>query len=121
MTVTRGRLSATTTAWICLVVAWTITALADDFASLCADRTAIERVYYNHRTGNKPPFEQVSPPALIERLVQQDLHKESVLKKVYAIDVTPAMLAAEVQRIDATTRAPETLAELKAALGNDAD
>jgi len=31
---------------------------AAHFADLCADRIAIERVYYQHRLGNKPPFEQ---------------------------------------------------------------
>lgn len=60
---------------------------AADFDSLCADRAAIERVYYNHRLGTKPPFEQVLPRELIERLVRQDLHKQAVLKKVYGIEI----------------------------------
>jgi len=93
--------------------------LADDFTGRMQDRVAIERVYYNHRLGEKPPFEQVSPPMLIERLVREDLRKEAVLKKAYDMAVTPAMLAAEVQRINTTTRAPETLAEIKAALGHN--
>jgi hypothetical protein len=96
-----------------------LTMLADDFASHCADRAAIERVYYNHRLGEKPPFDQVLPPATMENLVRQDLRKESALKQAYGVEVTPAMLDVEVQRINATTRAPEMLAELKAALGND--
>src|SRR5439155_2992075 len=33
--------------------------------------------------------------------------------------ITPALLDAEVQRINTTTRAPEMLAEIKTALGND--
>src|SRR6185503_16369611 len=94
-------------------------ALADDFASLRADRTAIERVYYNHRLGEKPPFEQVLPPVTLENLVRRDLRKEAVLQRAYRVEVTPAMLESEVQRINTTTRAPEMLAELKAALGND--
>lgn len=94
-------------------------AQAGDLPSLCAGRTAIERVYYNHRIGQKPPFEQVSPPALIERLVKEDLRKEAALKRVYHVDITPALLEAEVQRINTTTRAPDMLAEIKAALGND--
>ena len=93
--------------------------LADDFASLRADREAVERVYYYHRLGEKPPFEQVLPPATLENLVRQDLRKETALKQAYGVEVTPAMLDAEVQRINTTTRAPEMLAELKAALGND--
>lgn len=94
-------------------------ALADDFASLCEDRAAIERVYYNHRLGDKPPFEQALPRATLERLVREDLRKEAALRKAYGITVTPAMLAAEVQRINTTTRAPDILTELKTALGND--
>ncbi|MHB8520432.1 MAG: hypothetical protein ACYDH9_06710 [Limisphaerales bacterium] len=95
------------------------TALADDFASLCADRTAVESVYYRHRLGEKPPFEQVLPPATLEKLVRQDLRKEAALKQVYGLEVTPAMLDAEVLRINTTTRAPEMLAEIKTALGHD--
>jgi hypothetical protein len=94
-------------------------ALADDLAALVRDRTAIERVYYNHRLGQKPPFEQATPPALIERLVKEDLRKEAALRKVYGVAITPELLEAEVQRINTTTRAPEMLAEIKAALGND--
>jgi hypothetical protein len=94
-------------------------ALADDFASLRADRAAIEQVYYNHRLGEKTPFEQVLPPATLENLVRQDLRKEAALKKTYGLGVTPALLDAEVQRINMTTRAPEMLAEIKAALGHD--
>lgn len=85
----------------------------------CADRVAIERVYYAHRLGNKPPFEQLLPPALVEKRITKDLRKEAVLKKVYGIEITAAMVEAEFTRIDATTRAPDVLAELKAALGND--
>ena len=94
-------------------------ALAADLASLRADRAAIERVYYNHRLGEKPPFEQVLPPATLGNLVRQDLRKEAALKKSYGVEVTPAMLESEVQRINTTTRAPEMLAEIKAALGHD--
>ncbi|HWH68083.1 MAG TPA: hypothetical protein VNT26_01750, partial [Candidatus Sulfotelmatobacter sp.] len=90
-----------------------------ELKTLCADRAAVERVYYNHRLGEKPSFEQALPAAAIEQMVRFDAHKEAVLKNVYGTEVTPAQLQAEVQRIDATTRAPDTLAELKAALGND--
>ena len=92
---------------------------AGDFAALCAGRTALERVYYLHRLGEKPPFEQTLPPDRLEKLVRQDLRKEAVLKKNYGVEITPTLLAAEVRRIDSTTRAPEMLAEIKAALGDD--
>jgi hypothetical protein len=96
-----------------------LAAIAVDLASLRADRAAIERVYYNHRLGEKPPFEQVLPPATLENLVRLDLRKEAALKQAYGVEVTSALLDAEVQRINTTTRAPEMLAEIKAALGNN--
>ncbi len=99
---------------LCAVPAW-----ADDTAALLRDRAAIERVYYNHRQGQKPPFEEALPPATLEGLVRLDLKKEAVLRKTYAVTITPALLDAEVQRINTTTRAPEMLAEIKAALGHD--
>jgi hypothetical protein len=95
------------------------TSRAADMDALCADRTAIEHVYYEHRLGTKPPFDTVSPPSLIRHLVAQDLGKEAVLKKVYGVEISDSALAAEVQRIDRTTHSPEMLAEIKAALGND--
>ncbi|HEX4646809.1 MAG TPA: hypothetical protein VH598_14495, partial [Verrucomicrobiae bacterium] len=79
----------------------------------------VERVYYNHRLGDKPAFEQALPREALEKLVRGDQRKESALRKVYGVEVTPAMLEAEVKRINSTTRAPEILAELKRALGND--
>lgn len=112
-----GRLSRVLILGLCLP-GWS-QSTNEALANLLADRTAIERVYHAHRLGTKPPFEQVLPPDVIEKLVRQDQHKEAVPKKVYGITITPAQLEAEVQRINATTRAPETLAELKQALGND--
>jgi hypothetical protein len=103
-----------------LLLSWrSAPAGAEDLTALVNARTAIERVYYIHRLGQKPPFEQVSPPALIERLVKDDLRKEAALKQVYGVEITPAVLDTEVQRINTTTRAPEMLVEIKAALGND--
>jgi hypothetical protein len=42
-----------------------------------------------------------------------------VLKRVFDVSVTDAMVEVEVRRINETTRAPDVLAELKAALGED--
>jgi len=91
----------------------------DDLPALCADRAAIERVYYTHRTGTKKSFEETMPPSMIEQLVKTEAHKEAVLKRAYDVEITPAMVEAEVQRINTTTRAPETLTEIKKALGDD--
>ena len=105
--------------WLLLLLIGCAAARADGLAALVRDRAVIERVYYNHRLGQKPPFEEALPPAMLEKLVRLDLKKEAVLRKTYGVTVTPAMLGAEVQRINTTTRAPEMLAEIKAALGND--
>ena len=94
-------------------------ARSDEFAAPCADREAIERVYHAHRIGTKPPFSQAMPREHLERLIREDQHKQAVLRKVYGIEITPGMVEAEVRRIEATTRAPEMLAEIKQALGND--
>src|SRR5687768_16846719 len=96
------------------------TAFDGAWSEVVLDRAAIERVYHNHRLGDKPPFEQAMPRETVDRLVRQDFHKEAVLKKAYGVVITSAQLEAEAQRINTTTRAPEILAELKAALGNDA-
>ncbi len=92
---------------------------ADDFAARCADRAAIERVYHSRRQGTKQTFEEAIPRALLEQMTRQDAHKEAVLRKVYGVEITPAMVAAEVERINSTTRAPDVLAEIKHALGGD--
>ena len=92
----------------------------EDFEKLCADRTAIERVYHAHRLGTKPAFEEVMPPALIGQIIRQDQQKEAALSKMYGVEITPAMIAAETERINTTTRAPEVLAEIRHALGDDA-
>jgi hypothetical protein len=105
--------------WLLLLLLWSATAWAADTAELLRDRAAIERVYYNHRLGQKPPFEEVLAPATLEGLVRLDLKKEAVLRKAYGVTMTPALLDPEVQRINTTTRAPDMLAEIKAALGND--
>ena len=95
---------------------WTAEA---DFAAQCAERAAIERVYYEHRIGTKPPFEETLSAAALENLVRKDQAREQALEQAYGVTITPAMLDEEVKRINSTTRAPEMLAEIKAALGND--
>jgi hypothetical protein len=104
--------------WIVLL-AGTALGVGEDLAALYADRTAVEHIYYDHRTGTKPPFEQALPPAQIEKMVKLDLKKGAVLKRVYKIDINQAGIDAEVQRINSTTRAPEVLTEIKDALGDD--
>jgi hypothetical protein len=88
-------------------------------SELCADRSAIEKVYYTHRLGKKPPFDEAMPAAAIEEQVRVQLKKERLLKTEYGIEISGKEIQAEVNRINSTTRAPEMLAEIKTALGND--
>jgi hypothetical protein len=105
--------------WFCLLLA-TLRVGAADISGLVADREAIERVYYNHRTGEKPVFEKTLSGEQIRELVERDLLKEAVLKRRYGVEISDTQIAAEVARINATTHAPEILTELKAALGENA-
>lgn len=89
------------------------------YAGAIADRVAVEKVYYSHRLETTAPFEEAVPPSTIEMLVARDRHKEQVLGSVYNVTIADDAVAAEVARIDASTRAPDVLAELKAALGHD--
>jgi hypothetical protein len=112
-------MSNTINRWISLLPLCCTAACADELSDRMQDRAAIERVYYNHRLGQKPPFEETLPPSTLQKLVRLDLKKEAVLLKAYRVSLTPAIIEAEVQRINHTSRAPEMLAEIKDALGND--
>lgn len=82
-------------------------------------QTKIERVYYNHRIWPqsnpdvKPIFELMVPRDLIEQKVISSLKKSDELK------ISGQMLQAEMNRIAKTTRDPQMLKELFAALDND--
>ena len=105
--------------WLFLLIAIALTANATDLNSLTADRVALERVYYEHQLGVKPPFEEAVPAVEIEKTVKRDLKKEAILKQVYQTEISDADVDGEIQRINSTTKAPEILAEIKVALGND--
>jgi hypothetical protein len=47
------------------------------------------------------------------------LKKEAILKHEYGWDISQQQVEAEVKRIDSSTRAPDVLAELRMALGDD--
>lgn len=90
-----------------------------DINELAGDRLAVERVYYDKQIGPKPPFEQAMPHSVAERRVRLELLKEHLLKNVFGMEVTSAMVQTEVERIHRTTLAPEMLRQIHASLGND--
>ena len=83
----------------------------------CKTGRPSSRCIYNHRLGQETAVQE-TPPSTLQKLVRLDLKKEAVLLKAYRVTLTPAIIEAEVQRINHTSRAPEMLAEIKDALGN---
>src|SRR6185369_3077663 len=88
-------------------------------------QTQIERVYYNHRIwpkenpGPKPPFEQMVPAALIAKKAAEPLRMSAALKQFWNVEITPAMLQAEMDRMERQSKDRATLRELFAALHDD--
>ena len=80
---------------------------------------AIERVYYAHQIGADEPFERVVTRELIEKKVRTYLKQTMALETVWSTPVTAEMLRAEQRRIARSTRLPDRLRELHAALGDD--
>jgi hypothetical protein len=109
-------MSRALTLLLCLAFGLGRAATLDD---LVADRAAIERVYYQHRIGATTPFAEALPAAALRRLVERDLARENALRARYGVEISSRQIAAEVERIDRSTRAPEVLAQIKAALGDD--
>lgn len=87
-------------------------------ADYLACRTAIERVYHSHRE-DAPPFEQVYTPDVMQKRVAEELLKERLLAEVFNQRVSDDEMSIELDRIHQSTQAPDILAELEAALGND--
>lgn len=87
-------------------------------ADYLACRTAIERVYYGQRQ-DAPPFDQVFTPEVMQKRVAEELLKERLLAEVFNQRISEDELSMELARIHQSTQAPEVLAALEAALGND--
>jgi N-acetylneuraminic acid mutarotase len=81
---------------------------------------AIERVRYSHQDGATKPFEAAVPRALLEKKVTTYLAQSAALEDLWGTPLTADMLAREMERQARRTRMPERLAELHAALGDDA-
>ncbi|HEU5179538.1 MAG TPA: MopE-related protein [Candidatus Polarisedimenticolia bacterium] len=79
----------------------------------------IERVYYSHQEGARQPFEEAVPASLIERKVSDTLKQSEALERYWGSPVTEEALDREVRRMIRTTRLPERLHELFAALDDD--
>lgn len=86
---------------------------------------AIERVYWERRIwprenrAPKPALRDVLPPEQIEARALDVLRKSQALATLFARPITADDLQAEMRRMAASTRDPDLLRDLFAALGND--
>ena len=65
----------------CLLVPWMRVLAVNDFAGLLADRTAVERLYHQHRIGPQPAIEEFMPAGTLEALVRADLKNEAWIQR----------------------------------------
>ncbi|MGM9486883.1 Kelch repeat-containing protein [Ideonella sp. YS5] len=90
-----------------------------------ACQRAVEQVYWRHRTASSDatprlPFEQALPEALLRRRAEDVVLKSAALSQRWHTEITAHQLQAELDRMARSSQAPQVLAELFAALGNDA-
>ncbi len=79
----------------------------------------VERARYAFVINATKPFDEVYPRSVFERNVRREADEERVLRREFGMAVTEQLLAAEYERIERETRAPEQWAAIKSALGND--
>lgn len=79
----------------------------------------IEQARYAFVIGNTRPFDELYPRSVFEARVAREAAEEEVLKRVFGMVVTPALLAEEFERIEKSTRAPDQWEAIKKALGHD--
>src|SRR5262249_28251352 len=89
------------------------------FAQRVEVQRTIERVYYRHLLGASRPFEAAVPDAVLEKKVSIYLAQSGALERAWHAPVTAGLLSQEMRRISPSTRLPDRLRELYAALGQD--
>lgn len=98
------------------------------FAERVAYQHAIEDVYWRHRiwprnrgerTDSKPSLDAVMFQAQLEKKVSDYLRKSQALADYWQRPLTAEQLQAEMDRMAKTTKQPEVLREVFAALGDD--
>jgi|SRR4051812_45103674 hypothetical protein len=89
-----------------------------------ACQAAIEEVYWRHRTAaaagaTQPSFNEAVPRGLIQRKAEDAILKSLALERYWGATITGNQLQAELNRMAASSKSPDMLAELFAAVGND--
>src|SRR5664280_1308750 len=77
----------------------------------------VERARYAFVIGTTRPFDEVYPRSVFEKKVKRELAEERVLLSQFGMQVTPALLSAEYERIEKETHAPDQWEAIKKALG----
>lgn len=80
---------------------------------------AVEMARVAFVIGATRPFDEVYPRSVFEKKVERELAEERVLARQFGMEVTPALLAGEYERIEKETRAPDQWEAIKKALGGD--
>jgi len=79
----------------------------------------IAQVYDSYLLGNSRPSDPDELHSLAMEQVRTYLKKNAALEKLWGLQINPAMLHAELERMAARTKAPDRLRALFSALGND--
>src|SRR5437867_5847255 len=96
-----------------------------DLEKRISAQSAIEGVYWRHRIwpsdnpGPKPSLDQVLPESVLRAKVEGYMLESKALERLWARPIRDEELQAEVERMAASSRAPQVLQEIFAALGND--
>jgi hypothetical protein len=80
---------------------------------------AVERARYAFVLEANRPFDEVYPPSVFQARARQEMLEERVLSQRFGLSVTPAILAAEFDRIERETKARDQWEAIKRALGGD--
>ncbi|HQQ78584.1 MAG TPA: hypothetical protein PLB01_14610 [Thermoanaerobaculia bacterium] len=89
------------------------------FAARVDGARAVERARYAFVLDAAKPFDDVYPRSVFEKMVTREAAEEDVLRREFGMEVTRELLAAEYDRIEKETRAPDQWEAMKKALGND--
>ena len=90
------------------------------FGERVAAERAIAKVYYDHQTATKRPFEDAVSPDVLEKSVRRTLGQSTALETLWGAPIRGDSLRREMSRIAHDTRFPERLREVYEALGRDA-
>jgi hypothetical protein len=87
------------------------------FAERVDGTRAVEKARYTFVIGATKPFDEVYPRSVFEEKVRRALAEARVLSSRFGMQVTPALLSAEYERIEKETRAPDQWEAIQKALG----